>query len=147
MTTIRKATAFDAPNLSRLLATAARGNTPIARSDVAAWLARGRLIVASDGCELMAAVFSPCQPPLAARSVSRLDLASPGAIRDPLWESPKGFVPTTGRRGLIQLLAFHPSTEPDLEDRVARAIAELFDRLGLELDDEPAPLPRMRALP
>jgi hypothetical protein len=36
--------------------------------------------------------FSPCRPPLAARSASRLDLASPGGIRDPLWERPKGFV-------------------------------------------------------
>jgi hypothetical protein len=38
-----------------------------------------------------AAAFSPCQPPLAARSASRLALASPGGIRDPLWERPKGF--------------------------------------------------------
>jgi glycosyltransferase involved in cell wall biosynthesis len=37
------------------------------------------------------AAFSPCQPPWAARSASRLDLALPGGLRDPLWERPKGF--------------------------------------------------------
>jgi hypothetical protein len=37
--------------------------------------------------------FSPCQPPLAARSALRLDLASPGGVRDSLWERPKGFSP------------------------------------------------------